>query len=314
MLGSYSGIRPGRLRRPGEPGCQREGIGQQPDQGRVARRGRQRRLGARCGAARHAAFHLAQAGFNPPRRASEFLARLLLQREHAEIERDGIEAAGEDDARAGPFRLFVMGVDHAPHPRRFAAQIDIASAGGRAGRHKLGAVKLIRPDRRDNHGRTLAHRTQAGRLAGIRLHQNQIVWCADVGTHFLELVGRASRDRPGRSIVAAIGRRQIFGDETAGVTRRAIDDEVEVPLHDAGPPRTRESVTPYSDRSSAGRIAPSLPSALIRSPRRRGPSRRLRGGDARPFCAVPEPGEGHEDAQQVPLEGAAAFVEPSHRI
>src|SRR5438094_4742146 len=36
---------------------------------------------------------------------------------------------------------------------------------------------------------------------------------------------------------AAIARRQIFGDETAGVTRRAIDDEVEVPLHDVGPPR-----------------------------------------------------------------------------
>jgi hypothetical protein len=26
-------------------------------------------------------------------------------------------------------------------------------------------------------------------------------------------------------------------DETASVTRRAIDDEVEVPLHDVGPPR-----------------------------------------------------------------------------
>jgi hypothetical protein len=57
------------------------------------------------------AFHLAQAGFDPPRRASEFLAR----GEHAEIERDGIEAAREDDARAHPFRLFVMGVNHAPH-------------------------------------------------------------------------------------------------------------------------------------------------------------------------------------------------------
>src|SRR6202163_2083270 len=66
--------------------------------------------------------------------------------------------------------------------------------------------------------------------------------CADVGTHLLELVGRASRDRPGRSIVAAIGRRQIFGDETAGVTRRAIDDEVKVPLHDVGPPRDPGSV------------------------------------------------------------------------
>ena len=226
-----------RLRRPGEPRRQREGIGQQPDQGRVARGGGQRRPSARRGAARHAASHVAQAGFDPPRRASEFLARLLLQREHAEIERDGIEAAGEDDARAGPFRLFVMGVDHAPHPSRFAAQINIGRARGRAGRHKFGTVELIRPDRRDDHGRTLAHRTQAGRLGGIRHDQRQIVWCADVGTHLLELVGRASRDRPGRSIVAAIGRRQIFGDETASVTRRAIDDEVEVPLHDVGPPR-----------------------------------------------------------------------------
>ena len=77
----------------------------------------------------------------------------------------------------------------------------------------------------------------AGRLGGIRLNQRQIVWCADVGAHLLELVGRASRDRPGHGIVAAIGRRQIFGDETASVTRRAIDDEVEVPLHDVGPPR-----------------------------------------------------------------------------
>jgi len=46
----------------------------------------------------------------------------------AEIERDGIKAAGEDDARAGSFRLFVMGVDHAPHPSRFAAQINIGRA------------------------------------------------------------------------------------------------------------------------------------------------------------------------------------------
>jgi hypothetical protein len=111
------------------------------------------------------------------------------------------------------------------------------SARGGAGRHKLGTVELIRPDRRDNHGRTLAHRTQAGRLGGVRLHQRQVVWRADVGTHLLELVGRASRDRPGWSIVAAVGRRQIFGNETAGITRRAIDDEVEVPLHEVAPPK-----------------------------------------------------------------------------
>src|SRR6516225_7294262 len=96
---------------------------------------------------------------------------------------------------------------------------------------------LIGPNRRDDYGRVLAHRTQAGRLGGIRLNQRQILWCADVGTHLLELVGRASGERPGRSIVAAIGGRQILGDETARVARRAIDDEVEVPLHNVGPPR-----------------------------------------------------------------------------
>src|SRR4029077_6186466 len=112
------------------------------------------------------------------------------------------------------------------------------------------------------------HRTSACPLRGIRLHQRQIVWCADVGTLLLQLVGRTSRDRPGRSIVAAIVRRQIFGGETAVVTRRTIDDEVEVPLHDVGPPRDPGELSSdpcaialYASRSlSPGATQHSLPS------------------------------------------------------
>src|SRR6202795_5004032 len=113
---------------------------------------------------------------------------------------------------------------------------------------------------------------------------------------------KGSGSRPGRSIVAAIGRRQIFGDETAGVTRRAIDDKVEVSLHDVGPSRdpgelsldpcaialyASRPLSPGATQHSlpSGRyplLGPvfhrldrtSLPSALIRSPRRRGPAGR----------------------------------------
>src|ERR1700680_3942935 len=93
------------------------------------------------------------------------------------------------------------------------------------------------------------------------------------------------------------GRRQIFGDETAGVTRRAIDDKVEVSPHDVGPPRdpgelssdpcaialyASRPLSPGATQHSlpSGRyplLGPvfhrldrtSLPGALIRSPRRR---------------------------------------------
>src|SRR5205814_8959183 len=56
--------------------------------------------------------------------------------------------------------------------------------------------------------------------------------------------GQAARGRPGRSIVAEIGRGQLFGDETVSVTRRAIDDEVKVPLYEVGP----LSVRPWASR------------------------------------------------------------------
>src|SRR5713226_2646153 len=87
--------------------------------------------------------------------------------------------------------------------------------------------------------------------------------------------GRASRDCPGRSIVAAIGRRQIFGDETAGITRRAIDDEVEVPLHDVGPPRDPRELSsdPCAIALYASRpLSPGPRNLLTRSPRRRSPA------------------------------------------
>src|SRR2546427_4244341 len=59
--------------------------------------------------------------------------------------------------------------------------------------------------------------------------------------------------------------------------------------------------TPYSDRSSTGWIAPACLAQSFDHLVGAG-EQRLRGGDARPFCAVVEPGDPQHE-QQVPFEG-----------
>src|SRR6266436_1801969 len=69
--------------------------------------------------------------------------------------------------------------------------------------------------------------------------------------------------------------------------------------------RYQAGATPYSDRSSTGWIAPACLAHSFDHLVSAG-EQRLRGGDARPFCAVVEPGEDTRTAQheqQLPFEG-----------
>src|SRR6266576_3817819 len=73
--------------------------------------------------------------------------------------------------------------------------------------------------------------------------------------------------------------------------------------------------TPYSDRSSTGWIAPACLAHSFDHLVGAG-ERRLRGGDARPFCVVVEPGE---DTRTLSTSNKChlrvrRFIEPSHRV
>src|SRR5438105_9447712 len=79
--------------------------------------------------------------------------------------------------------------------------------------------------------------------------------------------------------------------------------------------RYQAGATPYSDRSSTGWIAPACLAHSFDHLVGAG-EQRLRGGDARPFCAVVEPGE---DTRTLSTSSKChlrvrRFIEPSHRV
>ena len=173
------------------------------------------------------ALHIADAALDAADRRAENLLRRLLDKEHAEFERQRIEAAGKHDARAARFRRRLMRVDHLPHPDRFAAEIEIVGARRRADRDQLRAVELIRPDRRDHRSGLIDHRFQRRGIAGVGHDQGRVGRRADRVAHRSEFFHAAPGHRPFQIAVAVVMRRQIFGDELAGETGGAIDDDVE---------------------------------------------------------------------------------------
>ena len=79
--------------------------------------------------------------------------------------------------------------------------------------------------------------------------------------------------------------------------------------------RYQAGATPYSDRSSTGWIAPACLAHSFDHLVGAG-EQRLRGGDARPFCAVEEPGE---DTRRLNTSSKChlrvrRFIELSHRV
>jgi hypothetical protein len=82
-----------------------------------------------------------------------------------------------------------------------------------------------------------------------------------------------------------------------------------------GPRNIRYQADAYSDRSSTGWIAPACLAHSFDHLVGAG-EQRLRGGDARPFCAVVEPGE---DTRTLSTSRKChwtvrRFIEPSHRV
>ncbi|MFK4522218.1 hypothetical protein ABIF90_000199 [Bradyrhizobium japonicum] len=111
---------------------------------------------------------VADAPLDTRRRRSEHATGFLLHEERTELERDGIEAAGEHDARAARLRRRVMPVDHLLQPDRLAAEIHIVGARRDAGGKQIGAVELVGTYRCDHQLRLIDHRAQRRRIGRVR--------------------------------------------------------------------------------------------------------------------------------------------------
>ena len=141
------------------------------------------------------------------------------------------EAAGEHDARAARLRRRVIPVDHLLQPDRLAAEIHIVGARRDAGGKQIGAVELVGTDSGYDQLRLIDHRPQRSRIGCVRHDQRRVSGCADRIANGGELVPAAPGHRPCRRAVTGIACSEIFGDELAGVSRCAVDDDVELRGH-----------------------------------------------------------------------------------
>jgi hypothetical protein len=118
----------------------------------------------------------------------EALLRFVLQQRDADIEGDGIKAAGKHDARAVQMGGFVMCLDHLAHPGRFAAQIDIARTGLHAGVDQTRSIELIGANRGQHDLGRPGERSEGRGIIVIGFDQRRIGVCGDFVAHGGKLV------------------------------------------------------------------------------------------------------------------------------
>ena len=121
-----------------------------------------------------------------------------------------------------------MRVDHLPHPDWLAAEVEIVDASCDAGRNQFGAIALIRTNGRDHRFRLADHGPQRDGITRVSDDQRNVRRRADRIAHRGKLVLAASGHRPFQIVVALVMRGKIFGDEPAGETGCAIDNDVEL--------------------------------------------------------------------------------------
>lgn len=161
-------------------------------------------------------------------RLAETLAGVLLQKPHAQVGRNRIEAAAVHDARAAGDSRVGVPVQHRAHPRHLAGQVAVVGAALGAGRDQLGAVQRVRSDRGQHDPRAIDHRVQRRAVVAVGLDQGQFVRAfAQLGAHAFELVAAAPGQRPLQRARRAVARQQVVGDEPAGKAGRAHQHDIE---------------------------------------------------------------------------------------
>jgi hypothetical protein len=227
----------------------------------------QRRIGGRLAhhvqqardrAARDAAAQRTHAHGDARAGLPEAASRLALQVQHAEIGRNGVEAAAVHQPRTRSACRRLVTLDHAPDPLHLAGQVGIVGARSRAGRDQRLAVQRIGADGRDDGARLPAQRgerasaspasaTSSGSDAASRLCC--VVLCRGAPAHLrpataararratpaapraAPVMRPASAPRPQRSAprtrARAVQTQQLLAEQPTDEARRAEHDEVQ---------------------------------------------------------------------------------------
>ena len=211
---------------PTNPGVRAKGSDRHLAHRRLSRGGFNSRDQACRSAAGKIALHFAHPPAHPRRGPPELGSRLLFEKEDSQIKRDGVEATRKHHAGAGCFRGIAVFTDHRRHPGRFPAQVHIVGSGLGTGRYKALAVKLIGPDRRNDHLGVFRHGFQRSWIGRIGGDQRETRRSADEVAYLGEFPGVSPGHRPLDFARCAIGAEQMFGHQSTGKAGRAVDDKV----------------------------------------------------------------------------------------
>ncbi len=213
--------------------CERKRVGQRARQRGVAPGGLQRGQQAGGGAAGETALHHFHPAVHAQQRRAQALHGLVLQVDHAEVERDGIEPAREHDARTAGRRRALQTGNHLRHPARLAAQVHVVGAGLCTRVHQHLAVLLVRPDGGDHHS-GLGHQLgECLRVVRVGHQQGQGGADAELIAHLGQPGLVAPGHGPGHAASHTAGVVQVLGHQPAGEAGGAKHDDVEGFVHAA---------------------------------------------------------------------------------
>ena len=251
----HHGLVARRLAWPLEAGRERERVLQQVQHARLGGRCGHGGLEARGRAAREGALHLAHPAAHARGRVAEAVAELLLQQEHAQVERNGVKPAREHDARAAGLGGGFVRVDHLAHPGRLAAQVHIVHAGLGAGGHQFVAIQLVGAHGGQHQARGVHQRLQAGGVAGVGHDQRGVGRGAHFVAHGGEFVGIAAPHGPAQAAAGGVALQQVLDHQAAGEAGGAVDDEVKRFGHGGGSVRQKCKVRGQAEAALPGEAA-----------------------------------------------------------
>ena len=219
---------PVRLGHALEAGGQGKRIGQQHPHGRVLLGGHHGGHAAGEGAAGEGALHAPDPSADPPGRRAEAGGGLPLNVPDAQVKGDGIEAAGEDQPRAGSFCGGLVSGDHLGDPVGLAGQVHIVAARRGAGGHQGRAIELIGSGGGDHGLRPGGQRGQSHGVRPVGSDQRQVGGGADQVADLRQLGGAAPGHGPFHRPGRPVGLQQILRHQPPGEAGGTIDDDVEV--------------------------------------------------------------------------------------
>ena len=175
--------------------------------------------------------HAAADALEHERRVPELARAVALggavQRQHAEVGGDRVEAARVHDPGAGLARGRVEAIDRLAHEQHLAGEVGVVRARLRARLHEREAVALVGADGGGDRARAAGHGGQRGRVGGVGDHQRPVRRARGQRRSQLLELGLAAAAQPDAGALRGV-LGQVGGGQLAHEAGGSVEDDVQI--------------------------------------------------------------------------------------